>query len=366
MRRIYVLCTLLSLLGCQQSGPQDDTAAVTSDIKADESVVFFRTSGWFDDARQEWHLPVRGWIYEPEDSVARRAAFEKILEETYELSANEETQDNLSRRLNLLIADNERGKGIVISIAGDTYELPPSAENGHFGTTLVISAADAAKHSVDGLIAYNAVTAEDEAREFAGAVRLVAPEGISIISDIDDTVKVSRVTDRRELLEHTFLLDFVAAPGMAELYRDWSGREDIAFHFVSSSPWQLYEPLSEFLDQHGFPWATFSLKAVRFRDETLLDLFKKGTETKPLAIAEILDRYPDRQFILVGDSGEQDPEVYAAMMRDRPGQIAGVYIRNVTGERAGDERFRALFADIDPDRWRLFQDPAMLSLPVAR
>ena len=82
-------------------------------------------------------------------------------------------------------------------------------------------------------------------------------------------------------------------------------------------------------DGSGFPWATFNLKAVRFRDETLLDLFKKGTETKPLIIKGILDRYPGRTFILVGDSGEQDPEVYAALLREYPNQVLQAYIRNV-------------------------------------
>ena len=185
-----------------------------------------------------------------------------------------------------------------------------------------------------------------------------------MISDIDDTVKISNVTDRKSLLEHTFLLDFVAAPGMAELYRNWAA-DDVGFHFVSSSPWHLYEPLSEFLDSSGFPAATFSLKSVRFRDETLFDLFKKGTETKPAAIRKILDRYPGRKFVLVGDSGEQDPEVYAALLRERPEQILRVYIRNVTQESADNERFGEVFESIDPDRWQLFTDPQTLSLPAA-
>ena len=102
---------------------------------------------------------------------------------------------------------------------------------------------------------------------------------------------------------------------------------------------------------------------VRFRDETLVDLFKKGTETKPAAIEKILDRYPDREFVLVGDSGEQDPEVYAYLLRNRPDQILKIYIRNVTQESADNERFATVFEDIDSDRWQLFDDPKTLTLP---
>ena len=211
---------------------------------------------------------------------------------------------------------------------------------------------------------FTAVMGESEHREFGGEVRLVGSNGFSVISDIDDTVKVSHVMDRRQLLENTFLLDFVAAPGMAGTYRRWAS-SGASFHFVSSSPWQLYAPLTEFLDATGFPWATLNLKLVRFRDETLFDLFKEGTETKPPIIRSILDRYPDRRFVLVGDSGERDPEVYAELMRERPARIQRIYIRNVTGEAADNERFAALFDGIDTERWRLFEMPDGLDLPEA-
>ena len=224
--------------------------------------------------------------------------------------------------------------------------------------TIVLSAEDA-----DCACRQTAIFATRQSRasnEIASSspVRCVswARAGSSVISDIDDTVKITNVTDRRSLLEHTFLLDFIAAPGMSDFYGNWT-TEVTGFHYVSSSPWQLYEPLREFLDANDFPWATFSLKTVRFRDETLLDLFRKGTETKPVAIKAILDRYPRRQFVLVGDSGEQDPEVYAHFLRDRPQQVVKVYIRNVTQEAPDNARFSAVFSGIDAERWELFEHP---------
>jgi hypothetical protein len=362
MQKTIALCAFLLLAGCDRGVPDGGVNNIASDIKPDETLVFFRTSGWLDSASEQWLLPVHGWIYEPQDSTFRKAAFEKVLQDRFDLSVTKQTEANLARRLNLLIADNERGKSIVVKIAGSTYELPASVENGHFEKVIAIPAARVAKHSKNGFVRYAAVIDDSDAREFTGTIRLLDPNGFSVISDIDDTVKVSNVTDRKRLLEHAFLLDFSAAPGMAELYREWSA-EDTGFHFVSSSPWQLYEPLSEFLDESGFPWATFSLKAVRFRDDTLLDLFRKGTETKPDTIREILDRYPGRKFVLVGDSGEQDPEVYASLLRERPGQIVKIYIRNVTRESADSARFTTLFEDIDEDRWQLFEDPATVILP---
>ena len=334
-----------------------------SNIKSDEHVVFFRTSAWLDEPAQEWRIPIHGWIYEPEDSVTRMGLFASILEEKYELVPDEETEANFARRLNLLIADNERGKQIVINIAGQTFVLPKSTPDGHFKTTLKIPVDDAEPFTRNSKIGFSAVVEDDEPRHFAGEVLLVEPTGLSIISDIDDTVKISEVTARKALLERTFLLDFAAAPGMAALYDSWSG-ENTSFHFVSSSPWQLYLPLIEFLDDQKFPHADLNLKPVRFRDESLFDLFKKGTETKPQVIEDILAAYPGRRFILVGDSGEQDPEVYADIYRKHPEQILKIYIRNVSGESVDNERFTDVFAGIDRSCWTLFDHPAELPRDV--
>ena len=360
MRRLALIYTLLRFTGSNAgSATTQESSGPYSDIAADETLVFFHTAGWLDEKRQEWQLPVHGWVFEPEDSIARRKVFERILEQKFDLLVNDGNEANFERRLNLLIADNERGKKIVVELAGRVHELPTSAENGHFSTILSIPASELTDFIEKGRLPYSAVTKPGESRQFGGEIRLVGPTGLSIVSDIDDTAKISNVTDRKLLLEYTFLRDFAPAPGMADLYAQWAS-QDASFHFVSSSPWQLYAPLEEFLEASDFPWATFSLKAVRFRDETLFDLFKEGTETKPAAIKAILQNYPGRKFILVGDSGEQDPEVYAELMREFPEQIIEIYIRNVTGAASDDERFSAVFSGIAADRWHLFDNPGRL------
>ena len=190
-------------------------------------------------------------------------------------------------------------------------------------------------------------------RQFQGQVELIPRQGLSVISDIDDTIKISDVTDQKRLLDNTFLKDFRPVSGMPELYRSLADR-NVKLHFVSSSPWQLYDPLREFMRDAGFPWATMRLKYLRFRDESLMNLFKKGTETKPAQIEPILRRYPEHRFILVGDSGEQDPEVYGDIARRYPAQIHRILIRNVDNSEATDMRYQAAFSDIAAGKWRLF------------
>jgi len=365
MYKLLILCAAIVVTGIViYPGATRSDDVDHSEVQADETVVFFRTAARLDKRNRSWQVPIHGWIYEPEDSVARKALFESILENQFDLAPNEQTESNFSRRINLMIADSERDKRIVIELAGRRHVLPASGPNGQFAATLTIPAADVEKSKKLNRLGFAAVMKDGDKRNFLGEVLLVPPVGISVISDIDDTVKISNVTDRKKLLEQTFLLDFSTAPGMAALYGRWS-QQGTSFHFVSSSPWQLYAPLVEFLDANNFPPATLSLKSVRFRDETLFDLFKKGTETKPPAIEKILNAYPDRQFVLVGDSGEQDPEVYAALTMKYPQQILRVFIRNVTQESANNERFKAVFSGIDTDRWMLFDDPRTIELPIA-
>jgi hypothetical protein len=101
MLRAIAVCVLFLVAGCGRCVNCGDAASaidVVSDIEPNEVVVFFRTSGSLDESNQEWHLPVHGWVYEPEESLARKAAFQKILAEKFDLAVSKETQGNFSRR----------------------------------------------------------------------------------------------------------------------------------------------------------------------------------------------------------------------------------------------------------------------------
>lgn len=331
-----------------------DKQNAVSEISADDNLIFFRTAAW--QKQGLWHIPIHGWVYKPQNSKVRKKAFAEILKKKFNLAVNATNNKYFSERTNIIIADNERNREIVIRLAGKTYILPASEPNGHFQQVIQLKSSDVSKYATNNTLSFEAITKSGETRRFTGTAMLVPPTGISVISDIDDTIKLSHVTNRKKLLEYTFLREFAAAPGMVNLYRNWANH-NTAFHYVSSSPWQLYPPLRNFVDRDGFPKATFSLKYVRFRDETFFNLFKKGTETKPAQIEPILKRFPKRKFVLVGDSGEQDPEVYAGIYNKYPEQIAKIYIRNVTGAKSSDARFRNTFRGIDPSHWTLFNNP---------
>jgi len=150
---------------------------------------------------------------------------------------------------------------------------------------------------------------------------------------------------------------------METAYQKWA-EAGAAFHYISASPWQLYRPLEEFTRTAGFPAGTFHMKRVRFKDQSLRELFADPHGFKVAAISDLMRRFPRRKFILVGDSGESDPESFASLLRQHPDQILKVHIRDVTDEPADASRYREVFRDVPRKKWQVFQDPTTLAWPV--
>ncbi|KAJ2448384.1 hypothetical protein EV183_005468 [Coemansia sp. RSA 2336] len=167
------------------------------------------------------------------------------------------------------------------------------------------------------------------AAEVLGVAHLVEPQGISIVSDIDDTIKASNITaEKRIVLETVFARPLQAVPGMAELYREWY-KMGAEFHYVSNSPWQLYPALDEFFHQYRFPSGSAHLRTFDPGDLLSISNYTGTPQLKRSAIEQLLARFPERKFVLIGDSGEQDLETYTELARQHPGRIVRIFIRDL-------------------------------------
>jgi len=153
-----------------------------------------------------------------------------------------------------------------------------------------------------------------------------------VISDMDDTVLQSEITSfvraaRLMLLENARTrLPF---PGVAAFYRALergvSGIAKNPIFYVSSSPWNLHDVISDFLDAQAIPEGPMLL-----RDWDIVRDMMRTRDYKLTQIREILATYPALPFILVGDSGQEDPEIYGTLVNEFPGRILAIYIRNVS------------------------------------
>ncbi|KAI1317526.1 hypothetical protein EDD11_008333 [Mortierella claussenii] len=236
-----------------------------------------------------------------------------------------------------------------------------SRPGGHFDGTLRVSHEEVQAHrkrikKVDGyrqgghprflkLHAYH----PDMTDHPQGIVNLIDPEGISVISDIDDTIKETNISaGARIILRNTFLKDMQDVPGMADVYKQW-WKHGAAIHYVSNSPWQLIPSLLDFFHSYKFPPGSAHL---RLHDGVLKSYFATPGEHKRKTIREILTDFPDRKFILIGDSGEIDMEIYAEMAMEFPDQIFKIFIRDITTARLHEMVAKAMHAP--PTRTRSF------------
>lgn len=309
-----------------------------------------------------WIVEIHGWIHEPEEDSILRAGLLEGLRKALGLEKGAGDAALFRERARWFLVDNERGKEIPILLGGTRMALGPSLPNGHFKGTIRLgeeefSALLRERRRGTGPIPFRAITREGDERIFAGEIHVVDGPGISVVSDIDDTVKISETSNRRALLENTFLREYRAVPGMAELYGDLH-RAGAAFHYVSASPWQLYGPLSEFLAASGFPGGTFRLKDFRPKDSTFFNLFEDPLEYKLSAIEPLIATFPDRRFILIGDSTEKDPEVYGEIARRHPEMIERILIREVDGSPMDADRIRRAFDGVPSATWTVFSDPS--------
>lgn len=178
----------------------------------------------------------------------------------------------------------------------------------------------------------SAVTAEasdnDSVYEL-GNVLTIGSEGVSVISDIDDTIKNTGMTGvKRELFRNVFIRTAteLEIEGVADWYKDMA-EHGAQFHYVSNSPWQLYSTIAEYIEQLGLPKGSIHLKQY---SGVLNGILEPAAEKKREALYSIVRDFPNHKFILVGDSGEADLEAYVDLAKAYPKQILSIYIRDVT------------------------------------
>ena len=164
-----------------------------------------------------------------------------------------------------------------------------------------------------------------------GHVLVPCGAGFGVISDLDDTVVRSSATNVLKMAwivvrnnAHT-RLPFEGVGAFYEaLQRGKDGDATNPIFYVSSSPWNIYDMLEDFLNVHGVPPGPLFLKDW---SPTVLG---KHQDYKLGLIRRLLDTYEDLPFVLIGDSGEEDPEIYLQAVREYPKRIKAVYIRDVT------------------------------------
>ena len=158
----------------------------------------------------------------------------------------------------------------------------------------------------------------------------------AVISDFDDTVAITDVTKKGRMIRRlatTNALDMRPVPGAASRYGGWAARGWPVI-FVSGSPVNLQPRLKRFLAHQRIPCTALMLKNLGAGPGA--DSLFAHLDYKVGRIERIMTLLPGWRFVLVGDSGERDPEVYAEVRRRHPKQVEAVWIRRVPGDGRKD------------------------------
>lgn len=165
---------------------------------------------------------------------------------------------------------------------------------------------------------------------------LPAGPSVAVISDYDDTVVHSGITSKRRMIATAIMKNAVQlrpVAGAARTYRAWREGGAAAVFYVSGSPQNFVPRVLDFLARNRFPDGPLLLKD--FGTDPTFDQvgYKLGR------LRGILDAHPHTRFLLVGDSGEKDPEIYAQLRGHYPNRVLGIVIRRVHDSDLTGARF---------------------------
>ncbi|MCA9173356.1 MAG: App1 family protein [Planctomycetales bacterium] len=321
-------------------------------------------------AGARWELTVNGAVFRPRVVKLQKRFLVRLLQRAMQAPPEAFESSLFKERIRPFIGAPHRGRRLHLDIQGCTYHIHrKSKRDGHFRAKVVFETPDLTSEQAANLwLDVSTIRGQAAEPTLGGRIQLLSPTGTSIVSDIDDTIKESGVGCRRTLLANTFLNEFRDVDGMVSLYRAWE-QQGAAFHYVSSSPWQLFAPLEQWRVGVGYPEGSFHLRQFRLGQHVLRRLLRIRRQGKARIIQQLIRQFPQRKFLLVGDSSEHDPEIYGALARRYPRQVANVFIRNVDRNPMLAQRSAKAFRSLPPGSWQIFQQggelPTSLQLPPA-
>lgn len=330
-------------------------------------VLLFPALGYSDASRRAWRIDVHGAVYEKDEVALRRKLLLRLLRRLTNLPADVLTTEVSRSRIGPFVSRTLRDRKVSVSVLNSQSPVTcATTGSGHFRGTLTISFDEVRALQQPGVnqtfrlpIEARLLDPTNPTNPTTADAHLIETSGVSVISDIDDTIKHTNVVDRVALLSNTFLREFRVIDGMSRLYQTWA-RHGAEFHYVSASPWQLYEPLAELLRQNDFPAGTFHLKPFRLRQAMLRRMLVFRRPSKYARLRALVTKFPLRRFVLIGDSGEQDPEIYGDLARRFPRQISSILIHELPNACFSSNRQLRAFRDVRPDICRTFHNASEL------
>ncbi|KAF3935377.1 hypothetical protein ABW20_dc0100650 [Dactylellina cionopaga] len=326
------------------------------------TTAFQRNEEWWTEFNASFFHRNSG--QHPSDFVAEVAGKLGLAED------DEETRAMVTKRAELFLRKTIVGRKLNVKVEnGNAIALPASGSSGISAMEHPVIFETAPP--VNSIVKLSAVLPSTfKKKTLETDLKLVGPEGWAVISDIDDTIKVTDTLSMKELLRHTFAEEPTPTPGFPDLYKRLDQVLDQpAWFYLSASPYNLYPFLLSFIRTH-YPFGQPILRDMSWMSVAgLVASVSNGTqEYKVMEMKRLIGQWlPKRKYLCIGDSTQTDPESYAEMYKAFPGAVKAIWIRVVTGVdekeekvKNSTERFEKAFDGVPRDIWKTFHHTSEL------
>jgi hypothetical protein len=253
-------------------------------------------------------------------------------------------------------SSGEAGGGGAVEAPGGTQNLTlpyPTTSEGDFDVFLPILQGS--------LLAGNATAEIQRLNVYAtgsdlgnATAYLVPPTGFTVISDIDDILRVTKIYEPKEGLLNSFAKAFVQWENMPDIYANWSRSiPNIHFHYLTTTPEQVTRNYMDFIYK-TYPGGSFDTRPLNFSDVDATLSIRK------FLLNKIFDTFPTRKFILVADTSNSDVmSDYPELATTRPDQVQCIFLRNTSATDSGDKfpYDTKGFKDIPQNKYMFFLNP---------
>ncbi|CAF0949264.1 unnamed protein product [Adineta ricciae] len=322
-------------------------------LRNKENIILIPTAAFRDHSKvpsTDWLLYNKGWYYEENNVQA------KILEKSLELVVKKDLDNN---RIKLFTAEGEKNKDLCVDGLNRSM-CTKTDDEGRIKNTFQLTDAELKQFiQAEGNTAklfYQASVPNRNIRA-TGEVYVCDDNGVTFISDIDDTIKITGVTSNTETLINTFSGEFKAVSGMSDIYQYWQKQYTATFAYLTASPDQLYPFLREFLDRENFPTGSYHMRHFTWLDKNFISFFMSSDyiKSKTDTIEMFINNTVNRTFVLIGDIFQKDPDIYAGIYAKYSSRIGKIFIRKYSNDETGQQRLEQVFKDIPKQKWGTFE-----------
>ncbi|KAF2152594.1 hypothetical protein K461DRAFT_313255 [Myriangium duriaei CBS 260.36] len=161
---------------------------------------------------------------------------------------------------------------------------------------------------------------------------LVPTQGLTIVSDIDDILRVTKIYEPKEGLLNSFARAFTPWENMPDIYAKWASTvPNMHFHYLTTTPEQITRNYMQFI-YATYPGGSFDTRPLNFSDVDATLSIRK------FLLQKIFQTFPERKFILIADTSNSDVmKDYPEMYFDFPNQVQCIFLRNTTATDSGDK-----------------------------